>query len=122
MSISDYLKPRLLDLVFNNTSLSPVVQPYVSVHSSDPGGTGASEIGGTTRQAGSFGAAVDGALANDVALNWTSMPMCTVSHIGIWDNSVGGNFLWGGPLVIPKTVGAGDTFQIPVDDLDVTLT
>jgi hypothetical protein len=120
MSISNYLEAKILDAVFNNVSLA-VAQAYASLHSADPGETGASEIGGTTRQVASFGAAVGGAISNDAQLAWASMPACTVTHIGLWDNVSTGNFLWGGALVAPKTINAGDTFQIGTGDLDITL-
>ncbi len=43
MSISNYLELELLDAVFNNGSFA-VAQPYVSLHTDDPGETGANEV------------------------------------------------------------------------------
>jgi len=90
---------------------------------SDPGETGASEAtgGSYARQAGSFGVAAAGAVSNDAALNFTGMPAATITHVGAWDAATVGNFLWGGALTASKTTNAGDTFQIPIGDLDVTL-
>jgi len=122
MSISDYLENELLDAVYNADAFS-VTTPYVSLHTADPGETGASEVtgGSYARQAGSFGVASGGAVSNDALIEFTDMPACTVTHVGVWDAATAGNFLWGGALAASKTVNAGDTFQIPVGDLDVTL-
>lgn len=122
MTISNYLEPKILDAVFNNTSLA-VATPYVSLHTADPGETGASEAtgGSYVRQLGSFGAASGGAIANDAGISFTGMPAATITHVGVWDASTAGNFLWGGALAASKTTNAGDTFAIATGDLDVTL-
>ena len=39
MTISDYLEPKILDAVFNNTSLA-VAAVYVKLHLADPGEAG----------------------------------------------------------------------------------
>jgi hypothetical protein len=123
MSISDYLELKILDKVFNATDFT-VTTPYVSLHTADPGEDGSNEVtgGSYARQSGSFGAPSAGAIANDAQIQFTSMPACTVSHVGIWDAVSGGNFLWGGAVTGgSKTVNSGDTFQINVGDLDVTV-
>jgi hypothetical protein len=95
----------------------------VSLHTADPGETGASEAtgGSYARQSASFGAAASGAIANDAAISFTAMPAATITHVGVWDASSAGNFLWGGALAASKTTNSGDTFTIPTGDLDVTL-
>ena len=122
MSISNYCEDKLLDAVFNAASFS-VATAYVSLHTADPGETGADECTGGSyiRQLGSFGAASGGALANDANCVFTLMPACTVTHAGIWDAESAGNCLWAGALAASKTLNAGDTFQINTGDLDVTL-
>lgn len=122
MSISNYLEVELLDAVFNAGAFS-VATPYVSLHTGDPGETGASEASGGSyvRQSGSFSAAASGATANDAAIEFSSMPAATLTHVGVWDAETAGNFLWGGALTASKTTNAGDTFQIAIGDLDVTL-
>ncbi len=93
MGMSETLRNELLDALGNASAYS-VATPYVSLHTGDPGTNGASEVSGGSyaRQSASFG-----------ALN-------------------AGNFLWGGALTAPKTTTAGDTLQIAIGDLDVTLT
>jgi hypothetical protein len=122
MTISNYLEAKVLDAVFNNVSLA-VATPYISLHTADPGETGASEVtgGSYVRQAGSFAAASGGTITSDAAVNFTGMPAVTVTHVGVWDASTAGNFLWGGALAASQAVGVGNTFSIASGDIDVTL-
>jgi hypothetical protein len=122
MSISNYAELKILDAVFNNTSFA-VSAPYVSLHTADPGETGASEAtgGSYARQLGSFAAAASGAVATDADINFTVMPAATITHVGVWDASSSGNFLWGGALTASKTTNAGDTFKIASGSLTVSL-
>lgn len=97
---------------------------YVSLHTGDPGATGASEVtgGSYARQQVTLSSASGKASANTGALTFTVMPAATITHVGIWTLVSGGAFEIGGALVAPKTTNAGDTFQLPVGDLDVALT
>lgn len=124
MAISAYLRLKLLDLVFNNTSYGPLASWYASTHTGDPGTTGASEStgGSYARQSGSVGAASSGTVTSDADLVWTNMPASTVTHVGIWDASTTGNFLWGGALTASKTLNSGDTFRINSGQLTCSLT
>jgi hypothetical protein len=122
MSISNYAEAQILDALFNNDTFA-VATPYVSLHTADPGETGASETSGGSyiRKLASFGAASGGAISSDAELEWLDMPDVTITHVGIWDAESAGNFLWGGALVASKDLNAGDTFTIPSGDLDITL-
>jgi hypothetical protein len=123
MGISNYLENELLDHCLDNAAFTSPTNVYISLHTGDPGETGANECtgGSYARQTGSFAAASSGTSASDAAFTFTSMPGCTVTHIGIWDASSGGNFLFGGSLTASKVVGSGDTFEIASGDLTVTL-
>jgi len=123
VSISDYLELKLLDAVFNSTSFVVTGDPWVSLHTADPGETGTSECtgGSYVRKQVPFNPAASGALDNAAAIVWASMPACTVAGAGIWDAETTGNFLWGGLVTPNKTLNAGDTFQINAGDLDVAL-
>lgn len=122
MSISNYLENELLDAVFSAGAFS-VTTVYISLHTGDPGETGASEAtgGSYARQSAAFDAAASGATANSGTISFTDMPAATITHVGVWDAVSAGNFLWGGALTASKTTNSGDTFQIPTGDLDVTL-
>lgn len=122
MSISNYLELQLLDAVFNNDTFA-VATPYVSLHTADPGETGASEAAGGSyaRQSSTYGAAAAGQVANDAAINFTSMPAATITHVGIWDAVSGGNFLWGGALSVSRTISSGGTAQFAIGALIIQL-
>jgi hypothetical protein len=122
MTISNYGELKMLDAVFNNVSFV-VAQPYVKLHTGDPGEDGlllpATEA---TRKALSVSAAVAGAVTSDADLTWTSVAASeTYSHVSVWDAAAAGNCLWSGPLTASKAVIAGDTFTIPIGSLTVSL-
>lgn len=123
MSISNFLETTILDLVFNATSYAGQSTVYVKLHTGDPGDAGTSNAAThTTRASVTFGAASGNAIANDAAATWTSMAADeTISHISIWDASSNGNCLWIGALSASKAVNTGDTFQIAIGDLDITI-
>jgi len=125
MSLSDFMENELLDAMLNNGSFAGGATVYVSLHTADPGEDGASEVtgGSYARQAsGGFAAAASGTTDNDSAINFTSMPAVTVTHVGIWSAVSAGNFYIGGALSAQKTTNAGDTFQLGAGDLDCSLT
>ena len=120
---STYLKNAILNAIANATSFGLAGDPYVSLHTADPGVTGTSEVtgGSYARQQVAFGAASAGAISNSAIVDFTGMPAATVTYIGIWDAASGGNFLWGGPLASSKTVNSGDTARFAAGDLDADL-
>lgn len=125
MSISNFWELEILDATFKNLAVPSIATIYISLHSADPGETGASEIaaGGNTyaRQTAAFDTAAAGATANSALIEWLDMPGLTVTHVGVWDALTTGNFIWGGVLDSSQVVAAGNTFQIAAGDLDVTL-
>jgi hypothetical protein len=46
----------------------------------------------------------------------------TYSHVSLWDDEAAGNFLGRDDLSATAAVTAGDTFRIPIGDLDLTFT
>jgi len=123
MAMSYTLANGLLDAYLRNTSYV-VTQGYGSLHTGDPGITGANECtgGSYARQAIEFDAAANGATANTNQEEWTAMPACSISYLGLWDALSSGNFLQAGGITgAPKTVNSGDTVRLAAGDLDVTL-
>jgi hypothetical protein len=122
VTIGDYLEARILDAVFNNTSLA-ITATWVKLHVGDPGEAGtANPAANTTRQAASWAAASGGTCATDAALTWASVAATEVyTHISVWDASTAGNHLWNGPLDAPYAVNANDTFTIPSGTLVASL-
>lgn len=117
------LAHQILNKVLRNTDFTHPTTVYVSLHTADPGETGASECSGGSyaRQACAFDAPASKATSNSADESFTNMPACTVTHAGLWDASSAGTFLWGGALTASKVVNSGDTFKLPAGDLDVQL-
>lgn len=94
------------------TSLTTPIKS--SLHTADPGATGASEVSGGSyaRQTSGYNAASGGVAALAATLSFTSMPAATVTHYGLWDSTGTPKFLQGAALSSSKTVGSGDTLQI----------
>lgn len=118
----------IIDALFRNTSMQ--YTPYMSLHSADPGGTGASELANAesyARVAASFGSAAAKACANDANVD---SPAATgdgwdqATHLGLWSSGTygAGTFLWGKSLTVARTVTVGKFFRSGVGDISVTIT
>lgn len=120
--LSDFLEPKILDLVFNATAYSGQATVYIKLHTGDPGDAGtANAATNTTRDTVTFGAASGGTISNDNLLEWTSVPASEdYTHFSLWDDPTAGNCLWTGTITA-NAVTTGDTFQIASGDLDITL-
>jgi hypothetical protein len=125
MAISTYLGNALLDHVLRNTAYTSPTTVYLSLHSADPGLTGANELAvanGYARSATAFDAAASRATANTAAEVFTNTGSAwsAATHWGLWDASSAGNFLWGGALDASKTIGASDTGTVAAGALDLS--
>lgn len=123
-TFSDTVANSWLDALARNTSYS-VAAVWVKLHTGDPGSAGANNAAAnTTRQQATFGAAAASrAISNTAVIEWTSVPNTeTYSWISLWSASTGGTFLGRDDLSSSAAVTAGDTFRIPVGDLDLTVT
>lgn len=94
----------------------------ISLHTGDPQTTGSSEVtgGSYARQTAAYASASGGQNALTATLNFTSMPACTVSHIGIWDSAGTPKFRLGSALAASKTLASGDTLSLTAATLTVT--
>ena len=86
--LTDAGEIAVLDEIYNaGTGTFPTADPFVALHSADPGDTGATaELtgGGYARQQVAFGAAASGTLSNTGAITW-SVPAGNVVAWSIWD-------------------------------------
>lgn len=81
-----------------------------SLHTGDPGTTGANEGAGVTRGQSTYPAAAGGsATSPPVAI---AVPAGTYTHYGEWSASSGGNFITGGPLPAPVTFPSPGTYNL----------
>ena len=88
---------------------------FISMHTADPGATGASECSGSgyARQSLTFNAASAKAATNASATtNTLTGALGPVTHFGIWDASTAGNFLGSAALTASKAVANSDTLTL----------
>ena len=119
MALSAYSRDMLLDYLLNTESVTRPTSWYVSLHTGDPGTTGANEVAAQdddyVRQAVDMGAASSGTSVSEDSQTWTAASDATtytVTHIGIWDSASGGEFLFGGALPVPETVVASGSLVL----------
>jgi len=109
----------------NATNYTAPTAFWIQLHTADPGAAGTTAIAGNaTRKQVSFGAASGGAIANDVAVSWTAGEVDSsedYTHWSAWTASSAGTFICSGTMTANAVV-IGDTFTIPIGDLDLTLT
>lgn len=134
MGFSAYLRNKLLDHAYGGGDYTRPATVYVSLHTADPGDTGATEASGggyarlaVTNNATNFPASSAGAKANGTLLTLFTASGAVSSgsnmtHVGVWDASSGGNFMGGGALSVAKPIASGDVATVPIGDLDLTLT
>lgn len=90
---------------------------YISLHTADPGTTGANEMASCPRQAVSWNAASGGTKTNSNALSFTNPGTSQATHWGAWDASTGGNYTTGGVLASPATAA---TINIGIAQLSIS--
>lgn len=130
MSASNYLELELLDHVLGGADYTRPATVYISLHTGDPGETGASEVASSnnysrasvTNNATNFPAAASGSKSNDTVIQFAtpSGTWGTVTHFGIWDAATTGNFLFGGALSVSKTINSGDDVEFGVGAMTIT--
>ena len=125
MSFSNDFETRVLNYVFTASSVTRPTAWHVALYTAAPSDTGGgTEVSGGAyaRQAVTF--SVSGNTAtNTAALEYATATAAygTVSHVGVFDASTGGNLIAYAALATSKVIDTGDVFRIPAGDLDVTL-
>jgi len=127
-ALSDHAEKLLLDwLMTTGTATRPTnwfVALYTAAPSDSGGGTEVSG-GGYARQSATFDAASSpgGTTSNTNEITFTASGAAfgTVTHIGIFDASTGGNLLWHGALSAFKTIADGDALVFSAGNIDLTL-
>ena len=67
---------------------------WISLHSADPGTTGASEVSGAGRQQTTWSASSSGT-GSGTQVTFSSVPAGGYTHYGVWTAQSGGTFRWG---------------------------
>lgn len=98
---------------------------FVQLHTGDPGTAGTSnQATEADRVQATFGSAASGrAISNTAVIEWLNVAATeTYTHVSLWSLSSGGTFLGRDDLSSSAAVTIGDTFRIPIGDLDLTIT
>jgi hypothetical protein len=125
MSFTDTFETRVLTWVFTASSATRPTAWFIALYTAAPNDTGGgTEVsgGGYVRKAATFTVSGDTA-SNSGAIEYPTATgnYGTVSHVGIFDASSGGNLIAYAALSVSKTISTGDVLRIPAGDLDVTL-
>lgn len=125
-----YCEKMFLNFIGRGVLPSTIAQAYAGLFTSDPGESGSgAEVsgGGYTRIAVTFNAPVDQSptgsrmeTSADATFPTATLAWGTVTHLGIFDASTGGNLLYYKVLPDARTVVAGDVIKIAAGDLAVT--
>ena len=100
---------------------------YVQLHDGDPGAAGTTNVADETdrQQVTSWTGTGTAARSGGNLLTWSSVTVTTgtqtYTHASVWDAASSGNFLISGTLTASGPVSSGDTFQIAVGAVDVTI-
>lgn len=106
-----------------NQALSTTGWSYVSLHTADPGTTGASEVTGGTyaRVTVTWGAPSAGAVSNTNALSINLPASTTASYFGVWSALTTGTYYIGGALSPAVSTGtSAGVVTIAAGSLSVT--
>lgn len=125
MSFSDTFETRVLTWVFTTSSATRPTEWHVALFTSNPDedASGTEVSGGAyARQSASFSISGNTA-SNTAALEYATATASygTVTHVGVFDASTGGNLIAYAALTTSKAIDTGDVFRIPAGDLDITL-
>ena len=125
MSFSNTFENRVLTWVFTTGSATRPTSWHVALFTSNPAEDGSgTEVsgGGYARQSATF-TVTGNAATNSAALEYpvATAPYGTVTHVGVYDASTGGNLIAYAALTSSKSIDTDDVLRIPAGDLDITL-
>lgn len=143
-AFSNYVEEQILNWTLRGAALSARTSVYIALFTGPPGEDGtANEVNPATspwsnyeRQDAADGASIElgwsvpasGAVAtvstNSKAIEFPANnggASVTVTHVGLFDNAVGGNFLYGGALESQKTLNPGDVLSFKANTLEVSV-
>ena len=125
MSFSNNAENLVLNWVLTTNAATRPTAWYVALFTTDPtdADTGTEVTGGSyARTAVTFSVTGNAATnTGGVEFPAATADWGTVSHIGVYDASTGGNLILHSALTTAKAITDGDVFRIPTGDLDFTL-
>ena len=125
MSFSNTFETRVLSWVFTSGSATRPTEWHVALYTAAPSDTGGgTEVSGGAYARQSVAFTVSGNTAtNSAALEYPTATASygTVTHVGVFDASTGGNLIAYAALTASKSIDTGDVLRLPAGDLDITL-
>ena len=125
MSLSNTFETHTLNYLFTATSVTRPTAWYVALFTSNPDeDASGTEVSGGAYARQSVAFTVSGNTAsNSAAIEFPTATDSygTVTHIGVFDASSGGNLIAYAALTTSKAIDTGDVMRINSSDLDVTL-
>lgn len=126
-SVAESQRNAMLNALVGRADYVASAGLFVQLHLGDPGAAGtANKATETTRIEGTFGSdASGGAIMNTAALEWAGVSTTEeYTWASLWDTDTDGTgvFLGKDDLSDPASMVAGDTFRIPIGELDITVT
>lgn len=128
MAFSNYLGNKVIDFIRGTAMGTAPAAIYLSLHTADPGATGASELPATgayvrVNVTGQLAAASGKATTNTVEVVFpeATSAWAAATHACLWDAASAGNPLMSGALTASKTAGVGVSIRFPVGDLDLNV-
>jgi len=127
LSLSNTFETHTLNYLFTTTSVTRPTAWYIALFTSNPAedasGTEVSTSGTAyARQSATFTVSGNEA-TNSAAIEFPTATASygTVTHIGVFDASTGGNLIAYAALTTSKAIDTGDVLRINSAELDVTL-
>jgi len=127
MSFSNAAEDLIVTWMFTTTAVTRPTAWFVSLHTDDPGETGANEVVVGTdadyvRQSITFDDPVAGSgmCLSDILAAWivgTASAGYTVTHIGIWSADTAGTFYTGGRLLPNRVLVANQTHSLNIGEV-----
>ena len=127
MSLSNTFETHTLNYLFTTTSVTRPTAWYIALFTSNPAedasGTEVSTSGTAyARQSATFTVSGNEA-TNSAAIEFPTATASygTVTHIGVYDASTGGNLIAYAALTTSKAIDTGDVLRLPANELDITM-
>tara|TARA_R110001592_G_C13000594_1_gene735867 strand:- start:65 stop:445 length:381 start_codon:yes stop_codon:yes gene_type:complete len=125
MSFSNTFETTVLTWAFSTSSATRPTAWHLALYTSAPDDTGGgTEVSGSAYARQSVAFTISGNTAsNTSALEFPTATGSygTVTHVGVFDASSGGNLIAYAALTTSKAIDTGDVLRVPAGDLDITL-
>ena len=127
MSFSNSAETLVLNWLLTAGSATRPTEWYLALFTSNPdedgSGTEVSTVGTAyARQSAAF-TVTGNTASNNAAIEFPTATASygTVSHVGVYDASTGGNLIAYAALSTAKAIDTGDVLRLPLGELDITL-